>query len=548
MFDRLRRAMARADAVEPMPVAAPIPANHALVPVVKAEWRRDDRQLGALDRTADSARPTLMPAPALRSFDEEQRRTWWPAAAHARHLASVSGFLSYGAELNVAWIVGGDGLRPNVTPNAYELGWTADEAREWANRAEALFAEWSQDAASADAAGRMRFGQMQGAAVRSFLLSGDVLASLDYGPKKGAAWRTSLSLIDPVRLATPVVQQHVAVKHGIEFDDRGRAVAYHFRAINAPGQTVRVPVYGANGRRLVCHSFDTDAGTVRGTSPLASAVGGILQSMSAADAAVLSAHIAASIMGTLTSDLPSEAAMQAFRAAGDDPFQRSMEARVSWHEGLKKANSDLQLGHGARVVHLASGERFELHAGEKPFSDYDTILKHGLREAARALGLSYEALTSDKSQATYSSLKYATVETRAIVDRRRKAIIEPLCEFALDAVIEEAIAVGRLPFKRVGVYRTMTALEAFRELKRFALRAEWTGPALPDPDALKEARAAQLRVQAGLSALSDEITAMGKDAEATMDRMKHDREMLRERGLFLPQFEEGVNRTKGGGA
>lgn len=552
MFDKLKRAMTIAGKAEPLP-APVVPSGHALVPVVRAEaeWHRADQQMGALDQTADSTRPTLMPAPALRSFDEEQRRTWWPAAAHARHLTSVSGYLAYGVELNVAWLVGGDGLRANVQPNAAELGWTAEEARQFADRCETLFREWSDDPASCDAQGRMKFSQMQAAAVRSYLLSGDVLANIDYGPKRSAAWRTAVSLIDPQRLAVPISRQFgVQSKHGIEFDDRGRPLAYHVKDPNRFGQTMRLPVYGANGRKLVLHAFDADCGCVRGTSPLASAVGGILQAMSAADAAVLSAHIAAAIIGTLTSDLPDAQAIQAFKTNGEDPLQAMTKSRLDYHAGLKKSNSDIQLGHGARVVHLATGEKFELHAGQKPFSDYETILKHGLREAARALGLSYEALTSDKSQASYASLKTANVETRAIIERRRKAIVEPLCEWALEAIVEEAIAQKRLNFIRRGNYRFMSDLDAFREAKRFALRTQWIAPAIPDADAYKEARAAQLRMQMGLSSPSEEIGALGKDADAVFEQIALDKQRLKDRGLFLPMFEPSNQRPKpnGGGA
>lgn len=554
MFDKLKRAMSIAGRAEPLP-APTVPSGHALVPVAtsQADWHHEDKQLGALDRTADSTRPTLMPAPALRSFDEEQRRTWWPAAAHARHLASVSGYLAYGVELNVAWLCGGDGLRANIQPNAAELGWTDEEARSFAARCETLFREWSNDAASCDAQGRAKFGAMQAAAVRSYLLTGDVLATLDYGPKRAASWRTAVSLIDPQRLAVPISRQFgVQSFHGIEFDERGRSIAYHVQDVGRFGLTTRLPVYAANGRKLVLHAFDGDAGTVRGTSPLASAVGGILQAMSAADAAVLSAHINAAIMGVLTSDLPDAATIQAFRGAGEDPLQTLTKSRLDYHEGLKKSNNDIQLGHGARVVHLATGERFELHAGQKSFSDYETILKHGLREAARALGLSYEALTSDKSQASYASLKSATVEMRAIIDRRRKAIIEPLCDWALEAVIEEAIANKRLTFIQRGNYRFMSELDAFRELKRFALRTDWIAPAIPDADAYKEARAAQLRMQMGLSSPSEEIGALGKDADAVFDQIALDRKRLKDRGLFLPMFEPGgrrpVAKSNGGAA
>lgn len=541
MFDKLRKAMARADAAVPMPVPQ-IPKDHALVPIVSVG--RGGMQMGALDTTVDSARPTLMPMPPLRSFDEEARRSFMPATAHARHMASVSGYISYGCELMTAWICGGDGLRLNLSPDFEELGWTADEARVWSQSAEKLFAEWSNDAASCDARGQSKFGQLQSQAVRSYLLTGDIIAHLDYGPKRAAAWRTSVNLIDPLRLRVPPwTQQGVILRDGIEFDLRGRAQAYWLRPVASNSQPERLPVYGPGNKVMVCHRFDGDPNAVRGVSPLASAIGGILQSMSAADAGVLAAHLAAAILGTITSDLPSEAVSRQLGGDGSDFLARMMEQRVAWHEGLKKAKADVQIGHGARIVHLTSGERLELHGSKNGFSDYALILENGLREAARALGLSYEALTSDKSKASYASLKYAAVETRSIVERRRKLLIEPFCEFALANVLEEAIATGRLRFKAPLRYRDLTPLDAFRELRRFACRAEWVGPQMPDPDELKSARAAQLRVQAGLSSLSDEISSMGRDPDATLDKIAADREALKRRGIFLPQFEEGIRRT-----
>lgn len=541
MFDKLRKALARTDAAVPLPVPQ-IPTGHELVPVVT--FRRDDAQMGALDGTTDSARPSLLPMPPLRSFDEEARRTFMPATAHARHMASVSGYISYGCELMTAWICGGDGLRLNLSPDYEELGWTAEEARTWSQSAEKLFAEWSNDPASCDARGQAKFGQLQSQAVKSYLVSGDIIAHLDYGPKRAAAWRSSLNLIDPLRLRVPPwTQQGVMLRDGIEFDMRGRPQAYWLRAASPNGQPERVPVFGPGNKVMVCHRYDGDPNAVRGVSPLASAIGGILQSMSAADAGVLAAHLAAAIVGTITSDLPTEAVSRQLGGDGSDYLARIMEHRVAWHEGLKEAKADVQIGHGARIVHLTSGERLELHGSKNGFRDYALILENGLREAARALGLSYEALTSDKSKASYASLKYAAVETRSIVERRRKLLIEPFCEFALVNVLEEAIATGRLKFKLTGRYRDMTPLDAFRELRRFACRAEWVGPAMPDADELKSVRAAQLRVQAGLSSLSDEIAATGKDPDAVLDKIAADREALKRRGIYLPQFEEGIQRS-----
>jgi lambda family phage portal protein len=512
------------------------PAGFVKVPLIQGRMahQRPEMTMGYLDRHPDSARPPLSVAPYLRSADEEVRRAWAPVTGHARHLLTTSGFLAYGVELSCAWTVGGAGLLPNITPDADALGWDAGFAKTWARAVENHFANWGNDPLSCDAQGRMKFGQMQSAALKSWFASGDILSVLDFEAKRGASWKSALSLIDPTRLMTPYLWQTgtIGIQDGIEFDKRGRPLAYHIRPLPGQTETVRIPSFGSHNKRLALHVFDGDVGTVRGISPLGTAIGGILQSQNMADAAVLSAHIAAMVVGVITSDLPSDVVAKSI--GGNDPqnvLTTMMTNRIEWHEGLKKAGAHLQLGHGARVVHLSSGERFDLLAGKNAFSDHKNIIDMGLREAARALGLSYEHITGDKSGNSYSSIKVAISEAYSIVEQRRKRLIEPLCEFALTSIVEEAVADGTLPFPR---RQYLNSLEAFRAQKHLALKTAWRGPAAPAPDELRAARAAQLRIQSGLTSLSDEIAALGGDAETTFTQRQHDEEMLRERKLTLP--------------
>lgn len=60
-----------------------IPEDFAVVPVVRGTWNGSGVQAGAMDRMPESTRPTLCPAPMLRSFDEEARRVHWSASAEA---------------------------------------------------------------------------------------------------------------------------------------------------------------------------------------------------------------------------------------------------------------------------------------------------------------------------------------------------------------------------------------------------------------------------------------------------------------------------------
>lgn len=532
MFDRLRTAMSRAARPEPSTALLPMHTHRGPPP----------ERMGYLERRPDSARPALTVAPITRTSDQDIRAAWRPVAGHARGLIQNSGFLQFGVELSSAFTVGGDGLQPNVVPDHTALGWPEEFAARWSRDLERKFRDWSHDALACDAQGRMKFGALQGAALKGWFATGDILAALQYAEKRGTGWRTSLNLIDPVRLWTPPYNgagYAGKVTDGIEFTPSGRAVAYHIRPLPGQQQTVRIPAWGATGRRLVLHVFDGEAGTVRGISPLGAAVAAIIQTQNVTDAAILAAHISAMIVGVVTSDLPTDAVAKAFGSDGTDPLAAMMASRVAWHEGLKAASAHLSLGHGARIAHLSSGERFDLYAGKQSFDAYEAILKNGLREAARALGLGPEMLDGDRTDVSYSAARMSVAETFAIIGRRRKVLVEPLCEFALNAVAEELIDRGELPFPGEGT----TPLNAFRANRSLAMRTEWRGPAAPTPDELKTVRAQVMKVANGLSSLSEEIAANGGDAEATFRQRKADQDQLSRLGLTLP-WPETNRRTK----
>lgn len=544
MFDKLRRAMKAADD----PVRAVAPPTTALVPVPVhrpgrgVEIDRPEQSMGYMERGPDSARAHIGMTPILRTADMDVRSAWPSATAHARSLMQNSGFLAGGVELICAWTVGGDGLQPNISPDADALGWEASFAKTWASFVEARFKEWSHDPRACDSQGRMKFGAMQNAAMKSYLGTGDILSVLDYGAKSGSSWKTSLNMIDPTRLWVPPIFQNknVIVRDGVEHDERGRALAYHIRPLIgqnygdnnfARSNGIRIPTFSASGKQLLVHAFDADVGAVRGISPLAAAIQSVAQSQNVHDAAVLAAHVASMIVGIVTSDLPTSDVARSIGGGDTNPLAAMMEQRVGWHEQLKKNGAHLQLGHGAKIAHLSTGERFDMLSGKVPFTDYEKIIRLGLAEAARAIGIAPEHLTGLKNEASYSALKVAAAEARAIVDRRRKVLIEPLCEFALASVTEEMIADGRLPWPgRTREY----ALEDFRAKKQWALKTEWTGPQIEDPDTLRATRAAIERVENGLSSITDEIAATGKDPEAVMRQRQHDEAMLLDLDVALP--------------
>ena len=284
----------------------------------------------------------------LRTADLNLRRDWARVTAHARTLIENSGYLSGSVNIACAYTIG-RGLVPSISPDAEALGWTKPQAREWARRLERKFIEWADDAQSCDARGQQTLGGVQNSLFRSWFATGDILAALDYGPKRGSRFKTAVNPIDPARMMVPPIWGNGSKSNrtGIEYDDRGRPVAYNFAPLAGAQskQPIRIAAYGSNGRRLVLHVFEGESGTVRGISPFAPVIAALAQCVSLHDAMLMAAHASASLIGTVTSDLPTSSVAQGLN--GMPGAADMMADRVSWHEGLAKLGAHLKLGaHG----------------------------------------------------------------------------------------------------------------------------------------------------------------------------------------------------------
>ncbi len=537
MFDRLKRAMAAASSPEPprMPGTALVP-----VPLVRAEPERPQVSMGYLQRhDQGSGMPYLAP---LRLADQDVRAGWAPVAGNVRGLIQNNGHLSGAVDQFVAYAVG-SGLSPQIEPEADLLGWEPSFAKTFARRVERLFDDWARDPLSCDDRGQQTLGQLQAAALRSWFATGDVISHHTYRARPGAGYKTGLTVIDPVRVATPPLYNPSfpnaapgVFHYGIEHDAHGAPLAYWLRPV--PGgdpRGVRIPVFGPNGRQAIVHSYIGEAGQVRGISPFASVVEAIRQTVALGDAMVLAAHAAAAVIGTITSDLPSDAVARSMVGTEGDPLAMIMNSRVAWHEGLAEKKANVTLGPNGKVFHLSSGERFDMHAAKDHYGQFPEHLKALLREISRAAGLPYEMMSLDRNGATYSSGRLGLVDFWSLVELRRSALVEPMSNVALANFVEEGIDSGLI--------RYPGGVTAFRKQKTLALKCRWFGPAKPSADELKSVRAAVERLRIGLSSLADETAANGGDWETTLRQKAEETRLVNELGLELPWAQPKTGKT-----
>lgn len=134
---------------------------------------------------------------------------------------------------------------------------TEDIAETWGIDVEDKFDAWSSQADVCDFARQLTFGQMQAAAYREALITGDVLVIEHHNPQTNLP---CYELIDGACVSTPLgaleSNNEKRIEHGVELSDAGEHLAYYIMQRDLSHK--RIPARGKNGRRLSWLVYGTD--------------------------------------------------------------------------------------------------------------------------------------------------------------------------------------------------------------------------------------------------------------------------------------------------
>lgn len=498
MSRRRKAALAAARAASAAPAAAHMGAHDAA---------SHDQALSAWNPFAGSADADLLSdLPTL--------------MARSRDLARNNGLMSGGMQTLRDNIVGST-LRLSATPDYRLLGWSREQAREWANHTEALHRSWA-DTTECDAARSLNLLGLTLQALGSAMLNGDALALPLWLPRPGQRWATRLMLIESDRLATPLELRHRDnIRGGIEFDTWGAPQAYYilkhhpgdlFCTRAASQEYERIPAYTPWGRKRVIHLHDKErTGQSRG-KPVVSGVMRELRMAGEYATNELKASVANSLIAAfLESDLDQESAARLF---GEEPAQ-------VWRNNLKEARkagtfSRLQ---GTAVIPLPPGAKVSTVAPGRPNPAFEAFMLAALRNIAAGMNLPYELLLKDFSKSNYSSARAALLEAWRYFHGRRRWLTDYWLRDIYELWLEEAINAGAV--QAPDYYARRYAYSRARFL--FGGRG-WVDP-------VKDAQAAEIRLRAGLSTREKECAEQGEDWEEVMDQQQIEQQMLSERGL-----------------
>lgn len=295
------------------------------------------------------------------------------------------------------------------------------------------------------------------------------------------------------------------IKGGIEFDKRGKRVAY-WLLDQHPGENTGYR-YSYTSFRIpasdVIHAFDKKrAGQTRGYPWVAAAIRRLKDFDDYEDAQLVRQKIAA----CFTAFIHDMANAQGGGATGipkDGPKEGQLEY--------------LQPG---VIETLGPGK--DIKFPQPPsVQNYDEYTRNILRGVAAAYGITYESLTGDYSNVNFSSGRMGWIEMGRNIHRWQNSVMR----------VQVLDRIARWFFGGAGLVGLDTT-DAY---------IKWTYPRREMIDPTKEIPAMGKAIRLGLTSLSRTHASLGYDSEEILDEIEQSNKKLDEKGLVLDSDPRKVN-------
>lgn len=426
----------------------------------------------------------------------------------------------------------GTGLTLSSKPDWRRLGITERQARDLAHDIETGFASYAGNPDAVDFTGRFDLHQLANTAFRQYLTIGEVFAVFGWEMSATSPFRTKLNLLNPFQLAPDITRREAGLNiwQGVCFDDAGRLIGFMVRESPLGSLVYNVmprfiPVRTAWGRTNALHLFEQrDGRQIRGASPLMAATVAAQDRAFLGERVLASAALQSVYAATLESEMrPNEAALalgQADHPTAEDAIVADLAPRIEYY-------SHNRIGaEPGKVVVLPKGDKLKMNSPGSPNQTFHDFDKNLTRQAARAAGATFEDVSGDFSETSYSASRMATYTPSLTTARRRKDIVVPIYRETFNNWLEEAFANGTIQTPR-GAPPFWVAREAYS-------RAEFLGSPPPEPDRLKAANAAKTELENGLTDLTTELAKRGIDFETYLENVKSEKDALGALGIVHP--------------
>ncbi len=386
----------------------------------------------------------------------------------------------------------GTGLQLSPSIDHDLLGLTPEAADELQAQIER---EWDLFIRDCDITRQSKWGELQQIVLRSCLLSGDIFCNLPFRDRPGITYGLCLNLIEGQRICNPNQQvDKEDLIMGVEIDGNGAPVRYHYAKGLGFGKKVdwrTLKAFDSEGNRMVLHVFRKErANQMRGVPILAPIIELVKKidtySQAEVDAAVINAFFTVFIK---------KRAPEAGGNLLDNVTNMGAET------GASASDKDIKLGSATIVELFEDEEGIDLADPQRPNANFEAFFSAICSEIAIGVGLPKEVVMKSFN-ASYSASRGAIIEAVKTFQEWARFMIDEFCQPVYEAFLLEAVTIGRL------------RLPGFLDdpLKRMAYcAADWIGVEQAELDPMKAVKAAQGRIDAGISNQIIETQARGKD-------------------------------------
>jgi lambda family phage portal protein len=374
------------------------------------------------------------------------------------------------------------------------------------NLSKALAALWHAWAPVARAGKKGSIYALQKLALRHLIVDGEVMIHAVTDPKSPAL-PLRFELIECDQLddyVDGVLPGGNVARRGVEFGQDGSVAAYWILPQHPGDNTLSFLRGFGQSRRISSEDctlvfVEERASQTRGVSWLSSIAMRAFDLTEYDDYEMIGAKLAAAFGVFITMN----------NSDGVNPLAAGQPSDGS---GVKKPVSEF-IDPG-RIQYLLPGEDVKIAEHDRPGDNYAEFVSNNKRDIAAGLGLSYETFSGDYRGSSYSSARQAILEERTGYTVLQDFLCEQLLDWIYAQFVRAVYLSGLLPMP--GYARNPLPYQG----------KVWVCPGWSWIDPSKDSKAAQQRIDLGISSRTREASAIGVDHEEVMVELLREEDML----------------------
>lgn len=421
------------------------------------------------------------------NMDKTQRDLIKARARYLEDNSDIAGAAVSGIVRNVI----GTGIKPQARTGKDDLN----------RQIEALWAEWVRKD-NCDITGQQTFYEMQSMLLRRKIVDGEILVKkvVDRSGKFPFKLQVIKSdLLSQHLLRAPKTQN--VIRSGIELNDYLKPLAYWIEK-KSPDGYIQYDPERVTADRIIHLWTKNKPDQIRGMSDLTPIIKRLKDTQDYLDAETVAAKIAACFSVFITQD--------------SLPNAPGRYANIKDQEGKQ-----LQSIRPGMVKYLSPGEKVETANPSRSITSAKDFISLQERLAGAGLGLSYELMSRDFNNSSFSSARQGLLEDRKTFEPVQEFIANHLCTPIYNEWLDMCVTVGLLKIPDYWQNR-----EKYQNV-------EWMSPGLNWIDPQKEVQADILAIQNGGKTMAQWCAERGYDWREQLEQMALEKATAEAMGLTL---------------